>query len=87
MHQRSEQERQQFRARLQAQVKKLFNIDDTSGIELLGTIQHIAQLSEMMECQPNEGDQLELSGPRWRLMLRLLIEEQIGSPDGMTPTV
>ncbi len=84
MHQRSEQERQQFRARIQAHVKKLFNIDDTSGIELIGTIQHMAQLSEMLDCLPVDG--IDISGPRFRLMLRLLIDEEMGNTEGLTPT-
>jgi len=84
MHPRSEQERQQLRARIKAQVKKLFNIDDISGIELLGTIQHMAQLGEMIDCLPVDG--MDISGPRFRLMLMLLIDEELGNTIGLTPT-
>ncbi len=85
MGQDHEQLREQLHERLKKQMKALFDIDDISGFELMSTIQRVAHISEMLECQST--DEVELSGPRWRLMLRLLFEEQMGSPEGITPTV
>jgi DNA-binding MarR family transcriptional regulator len=78
-------EREHLRARLHSQVEALFHIEDTSGIELFSMLHRVAQLSDTLDCLPS--DEPELSGPRWRLMLRLLIEEQIGNPGGLTPTI
>lgn len=68
-----------------ANIKKLFHIEDTSGIVLFSTLQRIAHLSEILDCHPS--DELDLSGPRWRLLLRLFAEEQMGKAEGLTPTV
>ena len=68
-----------------ALAKEIFKIEDTSGIELFGTLHRTAHISELLETQLSEN--LDLSGPRWRLMLRLLMEEQLGNHDGITPTV
>ena len=84
MHPLNDQERELVRARVHKQVKQLFDIDDTSGIELFATIQRVGQLGEMIDCLPVDG--VDLSGPRFRLMLRLLIDEQMGSVEGLTPT-
>ena len=67
------------------QLKTLFNIEDSSGMELFIMLQRVAHLSRLLDAQ--SGDDLELSGPRWRLLLRLLIEEEQGNSAGLTPTV
>ncbi len=63
----------------------LFELEDTSMFELFGKIQRVAQMCEVLD-YTQSGD-VELSGPRWRLMLRLLIEEQLGNNEGVTPTI
>lgn len=68
-----------------AHIKKMFNIEDTSGLDLFVTLHRVAHISEALENQLSED--MELSGPRMRLMIRLLAEEQMGNPDGLTPTV
>jgi len=67
------------------QLKTLFNIEDSSGIELFIRLQRVAHLSRLLDAEP--GDDMELSGPRWRLLLRLRIEEEQGNSAGMNPTV
>jgi DNA-binding MarR family transcriptional regulator len=71
-------------ARLHEQIKKLFNVEDTSGIEMMMTLQRVAYLSEVLESQLS--GEVELSGPRMRLMVRLLMEEQMGNQEGISPT-
>lgn len=73
------------RARISTHIKKVFGIEDSSGIELFVTLQRVAHLSEVLENQMTED--LELSGPRLRLMIFLLAEEQLGNTEGITPTV
>ncbi len=85
MHPHRTEEREQARAHVFSQLKTLFGVEDTSGIELFITLQRAAHISEMLDCGPEE--EMELSGPRVRLMMRLLIEEQLGNRDGLTPTV
>lgn len=77
-------EPESLRPHISSHIKELFDIDDTSGIELFITLQRVAHLSEVLESQFS--DELELSGPRLRLMMRLLAEEQMGSRGGITPT-
>ena len=72
------------REHMRRHIHEIFKVDDTHGIEVFVLIQMIAHLSETLDCQ-NDSD-TELSGPRWRLMLRLLIEETRGNCPGITPT-
>lgn len=72
--------REHFRRHLE----EMFGAKDTSGIELLGMLRLLANLSETLEGQRcGEND---LSGPRMHLLLRLLGEERAGNPNGLTPT-
>ncbi|RPJ38200.1 MAG: MarR family transcriptional regulator [Chloroflexi bacterium] len=79
-----ETDHEAMRARVNQQIKKLFDVEDTRGIELLLTLQHTAHLSEFIENQFS--GEMELSGPRMRLMIRLLVEEQMGNREGISPT-
>ena len=63
----------------------MFQVEDTTGIELFATLHHVARISEMMETQFEESQ--GLSGSRWRLLLRLRIEEEMGNREGLSPTV
>ena len=76
-HKRHEEIRQKLMA--------LFAMDDTLVLDLLIKIQRSAQLCDMLDYTNTDG--IELSGPRWRLMSRLYIEEQLGNDQGVTPTV
>jgi DNA-binding MarR family transcriptional regulator len=73
------------REKLIQRIKETFHIEDTSGIELFGTLHRTAHISELLETQLSEGQ--DLSGPRWRLMLRLFMDENLGHSEGLTPTV
>jgi DNA-binding MarR family transcriptional regulator len=70
--------------RLREHMRSIFGITDSTGFELFGLIHRLANLSEAIECQQCGGD--ELSGPRWRLLLRLFAEETLGNKEGLTPT-
>ncbi|MCU0521008.1 MAG: MarR family transcriptional regulator [Anaerolineae bacterium] len=72
-------------ARIHERLSEIFQIDDTRGLRLFGALQHVAHLSRSLDSQL--GEDLELSGPRWMLLLRLLIVESLGETDGLTPTV
>lgn len=73
-----------FRMHIHNRVKKFFQIENTTGLEIFSMLQGAARISEMLECQMSEDK--ELSGPRWRLMLRLLVDEMNGNTCGLTPT-
>ena len=60
-------------------------MDDTMLLDLLIKLQRAAQMCDMLDTTVTDG--IELSGPRWRLMSRLYIEEKLGSLEGITPTV
>jgi DNA-binding MarR family transcriptional regulator len=77
-------ERDSVRSQILDHLKVLFDVEDTSGIELFIMLQRVAHLSRLIDDQPS-GD-MELSGPRWRLLLRLLIDEELGNTAGLTPT-
>ncbi len=77
-------DREALRAHINQYMKQLFNIEDARGLELIIAIQRIAHLSEALESQFS--GEMELSGPRMRLMMRLLAEEKMGNLEGITPT-
>lgn len=67
-----------------SRLKELIGMDDTSGIEILATIRALTRLCEFVEGQRSGG--LELSGPRWGLLLALMAHEQNGRMQGLTPS-
>jgi len=72
------------RAFLRRQLKALFGLEDTSGVELAGLVHAVTHLYDYVESQGAEGP--ELSGPRWALLLHLLAEERFGHEQWLTPT-
>jgi DNA-binding MarR family transcriptional regulator len=84
MHSSANPEWDQIRKHIREQVLMLFGIEESSGMELFFLLQSVAHLSRMLDSKL--GDDKELSGPRWRLLLRLLIEEHRGHSAGCTPT-
>ncbi len=85
MHPHAGHNLDQLRIHIHDHLKTIFNIEDSSSIELFVMLQRVAHLSRLLDDQPS-GD-LGLSGSRWRLLLRLLIEEELGNGAGLTPTV
>lgn len=73
-----------IREHMRSQLKKHFGIEDTIGIELFSTIRMLGNLLDAMDNQQMAED--TLSGPRMRLMMRLMGEEDCGNKDGLTPT-
>jgi DNA-binding MarR family transcriptional regulator len=73
-----------LRAHMRQHVRELVGDDDASGLELAGLIRGLANLYETAEIPPDSP--LDLSGPRWFLLLRLLGEEREGNCAGVTPT-
>jgi DNA-binding MarR family transcriptional regulator len=84
MHKDPKQCGRPSRETLRRQMTELLNVEDIRGIEVFSLINVIANLSEALDCQ--SCSEIELSGPRWRLMLRLLMEEKRGNTQGITPT-
>ena len=78
-------DRDQVHIHIHDHLKTLFNIEDSSGIELFVMLQRVAHLSRLFDVE--HGDDMGLSGPRWRLLLRLRIEEELGNSAGLNPTV
>ncbi len=73
-----------MQSRRREQMRALVGADDTTGVELSGMIRGLANLYETAEVPPDSP--VDLSGPRWFLLLRLMCEEGDGSCAGMTPT-
>ncbi len=84
LHDMKRELRSQWREHIQEHVRVLTGVEDTSGLELVAMIRGLANLYEMAEVPPEAG--LDLSGPRWLLLLRLMAEEHEGNRDGLTPT-
>jgi DNA-binding MarR family transcriptional regulator len=73
-----------MRAHMRAYICELTGVEETAGLELSGIIRWLANLYEAAEVPPNSA--IDLSGPRWGLLLRLMAEEHDGNCDGLTPT-
>ncbi len=84
LHAMKRELRSQWREHIQDHVRVLTGVEDTSGLELVAMIRGLANLYEMAEIPPEAG--IDLSGPRWLLLLRLMAEEHEGNRDGLTPT-
>jgi DNA-binding MarR family transcriptional regulator len=74
----------QIRRHIHQHLEELFGIEDSSSIELFAMLQRAAHSLRLHDAQ--HGDEFGLSGPRWGLLLRLLIEEEQGNHAGITPT-
>lgn len=74
-----------FRSELRDRFLQTFGLKDTSALETFVLLQRVSHLCRLLDDQLDEGR--ELSGPRWRLLMRLLIEEQNGNFEGLTPTM
>jgi DNA-binding MarR family transcriptional regulator len=75
---------QRKRASMRLAIQELTGETETGGIELSSLIHLLANLYESAEVPP--GSQLDLSGPRWGLLMRLQFEEARGNCSGITPT-
>jgi len=75
---------EQIHNHIRQQLGALFAIDDTRGFELFVLLQRTARLARALDSQPDDG--IELSGPRWQVLLRLFIDGQAGECAGLTPT-
>ena len=73
-----------MREHIREHVRELAGVEDTTGLELVGMIRGLANLYETAEVPPEAS--IDLSGPRWGLLLRLMAEEHNGNCDGLTPT-
>jgi len=65
-------------------MQRLSGLDDVTGIELFALLHMASNLSEAVHNRAC-GEEA-LSAPRFGLLLRLLVEEQVGRTDGLTPT-
>lgn len=72
------------RENILALTRDLFGVEDTDGIELFALLHRVAHTSEQVEMQ--FVTEQNVSGPRWRLLLRLLVEEHLGNTAGLNPT-
>ncbi len=84
MHHANPQDWEQIHSHIRDQMRAVFNVDDTRGLELFILLQRSAHLSRLLDTQIE--DDLELSGPRWQILMRLLIDEKGGNCTGLNPT-
>jgi len=75
---------QKVRSYIHSEMKDLLGIDDTSGIEVLSLIRMLMNQFETAENQ--EQCTVDLSAPRWGLLMRLMVEDKLGNKGGITPT-
>lgn len=81
-HQGMDQE--SFRKRITEILRDRLGVEDASGLELHSTLHRVDVLSSTFDAQGQ--DDAALSGPRWWLMLRLFLDEEMGSTSGLTPS-
>ncbi len=84
LHAMKHELRSQWREHIREHVSALTGVEDTTGLELVAMIRGLANLYEAAEVPPEAA--IDLSGPRWLLLLRLMAEERAGKGDGLTPT-
>lgn len=75
---------ERMRSHVRAHVAEVAGKTDTSGLELVILIRMVENLLESLGA-PSTGN-VDLSGPRWSLLLRLMGEEHKGNENGVTPT-
>ncbi len=68
------------------EVKNIFQIENISGVQVFSTMARILQLSEMLDGQASDDQGIEISMPRWRVLLHLFMAERTGQGCGLTPT-
>ena len=74
----------QIRSHIREHVRELFR---HRGLQRYGVVLPSAKRgSPQQNADGRLGEDKELSGPRWRLLMRLLIEERRGDSTGCTPT-
>lgn len=73
-----------LRSHMRKHVQELVGDENAAGLELAGMIRGLANFYEAAEIPPDSP--LDLSGPRWFILLRLLGEEREGNCLGVTPT-
>lgn len=73
-----------IRDNIHAHLTTHFGIEDTSGLELFVLLQRTAHMIRLFDTQLNK--EMEITGPRWRLLLSLYIDEKMGNTTGLTPT-
>ncbi len=74
----------QFHQKVHQEILDLFQLQDTSGIEIFVLLRRLALLSGVLEsqaaCDP------DVSCARWRVLLRLMLEDHWGNSAGLTPS-
>lgn len=79
-----DQEVEKMRIQRSQMVRNMFQVENLEGLDIFSTIHHLSQIGEALSCRIAEDP--DLSGPRWRLMLRLFISERMGDTEGLKPT-
>ncbi|MSP14985.1 MAG: MarR family transcriptional regulator [Chloroflexi bacterium] len=67
-----------------ADLLERYGIDDSRGIEALGLIKTVSNLLDTIVAERMRSH--NVSGPRWRMLLRLFLEEERGSSAGLSPS-
>jgi DNA-binding MarR family transcriptional regulator len=66
-------------------LRLMTGVEDTSGVDMFQSIRLVANLYDAVGSK--NSPEMELSDPRWNLLLRLWMGEEIGGEQRMTPTL
>lgn len=77
-------DKEKLKQQLQAMMQSRMGIEDTTGLDLMFTLHRVNVMSNMYAARDSED--VDLSGPRWWLMLRLFFDEETGNTEGITPS-
>ena len=72
------------RAQMREHLRSLAGINDPSGVELIHMIRCAANICDALEARAC--DDSGLTGPRFGVLMRLLVDEVHGHAEGVTPT-
>lgn len=73
-----------IREKMRKQIYDLTGMKDISGVEVYQSVRLAWMVSRMAL---NDERESEISGQRWEILMRLLVEEKHGNPSGINPTL
>jgi MarR family 2-MHQ and catechol resistance regulon transcriptional repressor len=73
-----------IRNRIRSQIQEFTGVEDVSGVEIAQMIHFVANIYNFAGFSDKQ--ETEISGQRWEIMMRLLVDEKQGNLGGINPT-